>query len=156
MTSRILAAGVCLLLGACGESPLAPDTPFRLIGHSDFGGLRIVEPTVRVIRASTEWDDFVRQAGLRAPSGRPEDPIPNVRFPREMAVALALGARPTSGYHVRVDRVSRERSRLAVHATEEISCGVVLQVVTYPMTVIAVPSTNAAVEAIWSKENRCQ
>jgi hypothetical protein len=151
VSSRISVVGVCLLLAAC-DSPLGPDTSFRLVGYGGLGALRIVEPTVMVFRAPTEWNEFVRQVDLRAPSGRPEDPIPTVGFPSEMAVALALGGRPSSAYRIRIDRVAREQSRLRVHAIEEIGC-VGLAVITYPLAVIAVPTISSPVEAIWSKEN---
>jgi len=153
VTSRLRVGGICLLLIGCGDSPVAPDGSFRLIGYSVWGGPTTVEPTTTVIRTPTEWTEFVRQAALSAPSGRPEDPIPTVGFPGEMAVALAVGQRPSGGFLVRVDSVWHDGRRLRVRATEEIPC-VGATVITSPMTVIAVPSTTDPVEVTWSRENR--
>lgn len=137
---------VALLLSACGSSPVAPDVSVRLIGY---GGLVTSTSGVAVVLESYQWEPFIRQVNLRAPSGLPEAPLPTVNFPDEMAVGLFLGARPSTAYRVRVDRVVRGQNALVIHATEEIGC-VGATVITYPLTAVAVPRSTATPEVAWS------
>jgi hypothetical protein len=155
MSIRLIALCGCLALSACGRSPAAPDTPFTLIG---LGGLAtsLTAPEVLVISDAREWSDFVRRSGLRAPSGRPEDPLPPIDFSSQMAVAVALGQRPSTAYALEIDRVEQSGSGLIVHGTEVIRC-VGLTVLTYPLTAIAVPKTGSRVRlALEKRQVACQ
>ena len=137
---------IAILCCACGGNPAGPDVPVRVIGY---GSYFASAPGVTVIRDNAQWQTFVVQSGLRPSSFRVDDPLPPVNFPNEMAVALFLGSRPSTGYNIRVDRVARERNALVIHATEETPC-VGATVITYPLTAIAVPETSSAPEVVWS------
>jgi hypothetical protein len=136
----------CLAIAACG-SPIAPDTSFRVIGH---GGGFNAAATTGVVNDAAAWTAFIRDSGLRAPSFNPDDPIPAVDFSSETAVALALGQRPTGGYQIRVERVSREGSTLLVQASELVPCAGPT-VITYPLTVIAVPKFTGSVSPTFTR-----
>lgn len=153
----VVVVAACVLLSACGHSPVAPDLSFRVIGQSVFPAidLRRSEPALVVIRDSGAWADFIERSELRAPSGKPEDPIPSIDFSSEMSIVLLLGARPTSGYAIRIDETRQRGSTLVVSATEVVSCLTVLQVVTHPLTAIAVIRSSRSVTVEWSRET-CQ
>ena len=148
---------VGIVLAACG-SPVAPDLTFRSIGQGAFPTsieLRRSEPAVVVIRDAGTWSGFVGGAGLRAPSGKPEDPIPSIDFSSEMSIVLLVGARPTSGYAIRIDQIEQRGGTVVVSATEIVSCAVVLPVVTYPLAAIAVTRSDRTVTVEWSRQT-CQ
>lgn len=135
-----------VLLWSCDSNPIAPEIPSRVIGY---GAYTVSSPGVTTVRTSGPWQDFIRETGLRAPSGRPDDPIPAVDFSSEMAVGAFLGARPSSAHRIRVDRVVKDSRTLTVYATEEIGC-VGLTVITYPLTVVAVPQSSDTVSVVWT------
>jgi hypothetical protein len=137
----------CMAIAGCGASPTAPDSTFRLIAH---GGDLGVETTTRIINDAATWSAFIQDAGLRAPSFKPDDPIPAVNFSSETTVALSLGQRPTGGYQLRVDSVTRDGSTLRVRATELVPC-VGPAVITHPLTVIAVPKFNGGVDVSFAR-----
>jgi hypothetical protein len=145
-----------LVLSACGStSPAGPGISFRIIGEASIPvsqDLRRADPAVVVIRDRGTWADFVDRAGLRASSGRPDDPVPPVDFSSEMSIVLLLGARPTSGYAIRVDQIAQRGMAVVVSATEVVSCAIVLPVVTYPLAAIAVNRTDRQVTVDWSRE----
>ena len=144
-----------LILSACSTSPAGPGTSFRVIGEASIPvsqDLRRVDPAVVVIRDRATWADFVDRAGLRAPSGRPDDPVPPVDFSSEMSIVLLLGSRATSGYTIRVDQIAPRGMSMVVSATEIVSCAIVLPVVTYPLAAIAVNRTDRQVTVEWSRE----
>jgi hypothetical protein len=146
-----LAIAVALLTSACG-SPTAPEIAFRLIGH---GGIppemRTPEPGVVVIQQAAEWSDFIKRSGLRAPSGDPRDPIPSINFSSEMAVALLLGTRPTTGYHARIAQIAVRGEALVISAVEVIPC-VGATIITYPSSAFAIARSNRRVTVEWSRE----
>jgi hypothetical protein len=149
---------VCFLLPACAASPTAPDISFRLIGHGGIPtDMRPGEPSGVVIRESGAWSDFVRRSGLRAPSFNPDDPIPSINFSSEMALALLLGQRPTTGYQIRIGRITqRDSDTLVVAAVEIVPCAGAT-VITYPLTAFAVPRSDHRVTVEWSREGpNCQ
>lgn len=153
----VVVIAACVVLWACGPSPVAPDLSFRVIGETAFPAsmdLRRSEPAVVIIRDSGAWADFVEQSWLRAPSGKPEDPIPPIDFSSEMSIVLLLGGRSTNGYGIRVDQIRQRGATMVVSATEVVCAGV-LPVVTHPLAAIAVirSDRNATVE--WSRET-CQ
>ena len=155
MRAAFVIAVACV--AACGASPTAPEIASRLIGH---GGapveMRRGEPSAVVIRDAGSWSDFVKQSALRAPSGRPEDPIPAISFSSEMAVALLLGQRPTSGYFARVSRLTANGDTLVVSAVEVVPC-VGATVITHPLSAFAVPRSDQRVTVEWSREGpNCQ
>lgn len=137
----------CVAIAGCGASPTAPDTTFRLIAHGgDFG----TAATTRIINDAATWTAFIQDAGLRAPSFKPDDAIPAVNFSSETTVALSLGQRPTGGYQIRVDRVTRDDSTLRVQASELVPC-VGPAIITHPLTVIAVPKFNGGVDVSFTR-----
>jgi hypothetical protein len=117
--------------------------------------LRQRESAVAVIRDPAEWTDFVRRSGLQAPSGRPGDPLPGIDFSTEMSVVLLLGARPSSGYAIRVDEIAHRGPAIVVSAAEAVSCATVLPVVTYPLAAVAMIRTDRSVIVEWSRQT-CQ
>ena len=151
----ILAA--CVVLSAC-STPVAPELSFRAIGGVELPAsmdLRRSDPAVVVIRDSSAWAEFVERSGLRAPSRKPEEPIPSIDFSSEMSIVVLLGGRPTSGYGIRVDQIRHRGASVIVSATEVVSCMTVLQVVTYPMVAVAVTRSDRTVAVEWSRES-CQ
>jgi hypothetical protein len=151
MRSNILGLAVLLVVAACGaNNPIQPDVPFRVIGVADLPGMPVLSPSVTAIRSSGEWEAFVQQSGLRAPSGNPADPLPVINFSSEMAIIIQLGTRPTTGFRIDVQRVAREGSELVVHVTEMPPC-VGATVITYPLAVIAVPRATGGISAVWAK-----
>jgi hypothetical protein len=151
MRSNILGLTVLLVIAACGaNNPVQPDVPFRVIGVADLPGIPVLSPSVTAIRSSGEWEAFVQQSGLRAPSWNPDDPLPEINFSSEMAIVVRLGTRPTTGFRIDVQRVTRDGSELVVHVTEMPPCGGAT-VITYPVAGIAVPREAGGISAVWAK-----
>ena len=136
------------MVGACSNTPTAPDLTFRVVG---IGRWTATAPGSTVITEADAWSQFLAITELRAPSGRPEDPLAPPTFGSEMAIALFLGGRPTTGYDIRIDEIERQSGTIAIHATEIIPC-VGATVITYPLTVIVVPKTNDPVKVSWSRQ----
>jgi hypothetical protein len=87
----------------------------------------------------------------------PEDPIPSIDFSSEMALALLLGQRPTTGYQIRIARMTQRGSDTLVVAAVEIVPCVGATVITYPLTAFAVPRSDGRVTVEWSREGpNCQ
>jgi hypothetical protein len=79
--------------------------------------------------------------------GRPGNPPPQVDFSRSSVVVLALGARRTAGYSVRLDSISGGEDGAVAHYTElppGAGC-VSAQVLTSPVQIVRVPRLPAEV-----------
>lgn len=150
MRAALLIAAASVL--ACGASPTAPGISFRLIGHGGIPSeMRPGERSSVVIRDSAAWSDFIQRSGLRAPSGHPDDPIPSISFSSEMAVALLLGTRPTTGYQARIARITPRDDTLVISAVEVVPC-VGATVITYPLSAFAIARSDRRVTVEWSRE----
>ena len=78
-------------------------------------------------------------------------PLPAVDWARDEVLLAAVGARSSTGYSVRVDSVSDQRSRIVVRVRETTpSLGErVAARVTYPYALAAIPQSGKRVHFIW-------
>ncbi len=77
--------------------------------------------------------------------------LPHVDFSRDEVLLAAVGARSSTGYSVRIESISDQRSRIVVRvreATPSLSDHVVARV-TYPYTLATIPQSAKRVHFIW-------
>lgn len=94
-----------------------------------------------VIRKEEEWVAFWNEVVSRR-TPRPE--APSLDFDRHMVIAASMGTRPTGGYSISIDDVSRRQSRLVV-TVSEMSPGpgcATIQALTSPVTVVLIPRSD--------------
>ena len=140
---KTLTCGFALLVAGCGDLPTAPATPFRVLTYGFFS--QINEATAVVARSPADWEVLLGKVSAGEPPGA-------VEFSSEMAVLVSAGTRPSGGYRVRVESVSRQGQTLEVAAVEETPgrCGAPT-VLTQPFEIIAVPRGDLGVVIRWSK-----
>lgn len=142
MTDRWLA--ILLVGGLACSAPAPPaDRPTNAIPvtaepipiDGTYSGLD--EPLREVVRSEAEWRDlWARLATGRIP--RPEPPP--VDFSQRVVVVAAMGARPTGGHAIRIDRVSYASDTLWVELTS-VSPGagcITTQALSAPVAAVAV------------------
>jgi hypothetical protein len=129
--------------GASSISGRATDTlPIRRL-TSEVHGMFSMSSGVRdrresVVRDSVQWRSlWTELVGRRAAT----TPVPAVDFGREMIVFVSMGSRPTGGYAVTIERITRAPNALvvsAVYRSPGPRCGVG-QAVSAPVDVVLVP-----------------
>jgi hypothetical protein len=135
-------AGLVLLAGC--EVVVGPGVSVRPVATGTYSAF--TQRGLLVVRDPASWETVLAEL-------RPQRQPDAVNFSTEMVVLVLAGERPTSGYHVRVDRVRRRSSVLEVEAVEERphpSCAA-LQVITQPFAAIAVNRTNREVVLTWAE-----
>jgi len=149
-----LGAGVLLVLTGCatalgsaeppgGDGPL----PVRAIAAPDGAPCcrdsGFADPVELVVRSPTEWQAAWRSLG----AARPGERAPAVDFRRDMVLVVATGTRPTGGWSIAVERVVRTGGALRVDLVESSpgpTC-LVMQMLTHPAAVVAVPRAEGPV-----------
>jgi hypothetical protein len=137
--------GLSVLATAACESSTTPRPPLILtpidLGQffSTSSGLSERGPITATNDA--EWAALWNRihAGVSVPPARP-----SVDFSVEVVVGYALGQKPTSGFAVELEDVSRERATVVVAAEETIpgsSCGVAT-VLTFPVAIARLTRTS--------------
>lgn len=139
-----------LALGACtlDEPADSDESESRVLVEYFDAQSHYPEPARWVIRDPAAWE----QAWLQL-SGN-ERPLPAVDFEREMVLVAAMGERNTSGYEIAIEKVSEDADGIHVEVLESSpgpSCGV-FDVLTAPVTMVAVPRTDSAV--VWVERSR--
>jgi hypothetical protein len=134
---------------AAVDVPFAPITPFPAMpwfeqGESEF---RAAYPLVAVLGAQPEWHrvwtaENEGQAGVV--------PVPEADFASSMVVVVEIGARGSSGYDVRVERIVQAGGVLYVCALETRPGphAVGLPALTYPSTSVATPRFDGPVRVV--------
>lgn len=105
----------------------------------------------RVLASAAAFDSFWVEV---APGG----PQPSAGFRDSLLLAVTLGERPTSGYGIRIDSLTRTGDTILVHGTnsERLTNCPLLQVVTSPFQVIQVPRLEGTfVFAFTSESTAC-
>ena len=83
---------------------------------------------------------------MHSPRRRSKPPLPAIDFSKEQVIVAALGARPSSGYSIRITGASGSGNAISVRLESE-SPGpgcVVLTVMTYPVTVAKMGRTTGS------------
>jgi hypothetical protein len=130
----------------------ASDTaPVQAQGYAPYGGANVLElrrigqwtrtgiseARRLVIRDANAWAQFWSELGI--------GDRPGVDFTREVVVAVAAGQRPTGGYEIAVDRVTRADGQLTVEVVERTpgpNCMTAASL-TQPVDVVVVPAADA-------------
>ena len=97
----------------------------------------IAEARRLVIRNANTWDQFWSELGTG------ERPV--VDFTRDLVIAVAAGQRPTGGYEIAVDKVTRADGELSIEVIERTpspNC-VTTASLTQPVDVVVVPAADA-------------
>jgi hypothetical protein len=125
---------------------MSDQAPIRVVNYRVLDDLHITEltePGLHVLRAPEELEPLLSDFYRFAPQ-----PTPPVDWLQEMIVVAALGSRPSSGYDIRVDRLTEQQGTLIAHCREtrpgDAEC--VLTVLTHPCTAIATPSHPGPIE----------
>ena len=110
------------------------------------GGARPPTPTFLRFRTRRYLESYLAKlTPRRAPK------LPTIDFTREEALLAAVGARSSTGYSVRIESVSEQRSRIVVRVREVTpSLGQhVTARVTYPYVLATIPQSPKRVHFIW-------
>jgi hypothetical protein len=105
-----------------------------------------------VIREDEEWVAFWGEVVSRR-TPRPE--APSLDFDRHMVIAASMGTRPTGGYSISIDDVSRRQGRLVVTVSEMCpgpGC-VTIQALTSPVIAVRIPRSDDPVTFIERNES---
>ena len=118
---------------ACVELPLTRFRPDEIafVGANEFDHSASI-----VVRDRNAWESAWAQLHRRL--GGPPPPLPAVDFSTEMVLVLAIGARSTSGYSVRLTGASESGGAVTVDAvvsSPRADC-ITLQVITYPVDLV--------------------
>lgn len=112
----------------------------------------IAEERVEVCRSR---DEFAALWSEHARLQLPEPPLPEVDFAAHMVVAVFAGERPTAGYGVAVESVTRDAGAgaLVVVAREDAppEDSVQAQMVSSPFTMVAVDRAEGTAELTWAE-----
>jgi hypothetical protein len=132
-----------------GPKMTGPSLPLR------FGGTRpLPSPYVNIfpsenplrltIKNRDEFSDYWKQLTSRVPHGQWIPPLPEIDFSKEMIVAAAMGARPTSGYLTVIDGACEVDGNVEVFVSsvEDVSCMGQATVITYPADAVRIPRTD--------------
>lgn len=106
------------------------------------GGLR--EPLNLVVRDARTWEAMWRRITVN--HGEPPPP-PEVVFGREMLLIAAMGAQPSGGYRIRIERVIDEGDALeahVVHVSPGQRCGAIAAI-THPVDIIRIVDSDKPV-----------
>jgi hypothetical protein len=109
------------------------------------------DPLNLTIRSQSEWDGIWRR--LTANQGPPTLP-PGVNFERDMLLISAMGAKPTGGYTIRIERVIDSRFELEAHVVRTSPgprCGTIAAV-THPVDIVTVPFSHKQVRWVMRDE----
>lgn len=140
-----MVAGEALL--GCGHSgavaPGGETQRLRVLENGTFSGVR--QDGERVFRTPGEWEGFYAQHRAAPP--------PPVDFTQEMVVAVVL-SRNTGGFDVAIDGAVATGGELVVTYTERRPHpeAVVIQVLTQPYAIVAVPRHEGAVRWVHRTE----
>jgi hypothetical protein len=100
-----------------------------------------------VIRNREEFIDFWKRLHGRVPPGGYVMPLPEIDFSKEMIIVAAMGQRPSSGYSIIIDGACEADGQVEVFVSsvEDVSCGVVAMVLTYPADAVRLPRSDLPV-----------
>ncbi len=101
----LLTLAFTLILG-CGASPL----PFKVVEQGS-AAMKNQEPTFAVIADADQWGEFYRTIHAHR---LPPPPAPEVDWSENLAVFVAAGWKPSSGYRVELESVERAGKSLQV------------------------------------------
>jgi len=145
-------ACLCVALTACsgafasGQSSRVPVAVVKLrdgsVAFSTYTGVR--DSLRAVVRDSALWQQLWER--INQPF-YPRPALPSVDFRREMIVVAALGARPSAGYDVVIERVDRDSTGIEValrRAAPAPGCPVAA-VVTQPLDLARIPASDQPV-----------
>lgn len=106
----------------------------RKIELCEIGSVGAICSTYRVLRSQEELES------LRPILWNPGR-LPQVDFEQEVLIGVFLGECSTGGYHVRIDRVNKQRGQLIVHTRIQRPGpkDMVIMVITYPGHVVSIP-----------------
>jgi hypothetical protein len=124
--------------------PLVPLDPNRSEPRRSFTYNSGIEDPLRVvIRDRDAWRDIWKR--IHRPLGELPS-LPEIDFSLEMVVVVALGARPTSGYGITVDRAYERDDQLeiVVRRASQKHCGV-FSMMTAPVDIVRLPKTKHTV-----------
>ena len=124
-----------------GDRPIAWRTVPGALGKADLS-----KPAFLRFRSRGELEAYLARA---LPGHAPR--LPPIDFGRDEALLAAVGARSSTGYSVRIESVSDQRSRIVVRVREVTpSLGRrVAARVTYPYLLATIPQSPKRVHFIW-------
>ncbi|MFG1869220.1 hypothetical protein [Micromonospora arborensis] len=116
------------------NDPAAAHAPFRTLFH----GVTASSATAGLFLVRTE-DEWVSHWTAWMRAERPGPAVPAVDWEAELAVVLAVGTRPASGYQVTIEHLAVRDRHLHVSAWEDRNGGAALDVITFPVHAVAMP-----------------
>ncbi|SIN30761.1 protease complex subunit PrcB family protein [Micromonospora cremea] len=148
-----MAMVMAISMAGCTGSDGEP-VGFRALADDDVSDAHVAG--LFVVRTQPEWEQ--RWQGLMAMRGQPSAP-PAVDWTTEMVIFYVLGTRPSGGYSVRIDEISKRDGRLTVRVEESRpggSCSAA-DVLTNPFHAVATPASDASVEVdLDADTHRCK
>lgn len=129
--------GTAVPITQVGSKRSGPRTSFA--SYSAIG-----EPLQVLVRDVEAWRKMWEQIHRTV---SPLPPLPDIDFSREMVVVVALGARPTGGYGIIVDRAYERDDRLEIVVRKQTPGKTCFntQAVTQPVDIVRLPKTERSV-----------
>lgn len=135
----LLAAALLLAMADAVGATATNDGP-RLIAHGAFSGVQEAKQLIVTNRA--DWDALWKQHAVRQ---QPTPAAPEVDFKKEVLLFVTLGRKNTGGYGVSIPTLAVKEgktvARVGVKSPPPDS--MVMQALTAPFCILAVPITNA-------------
>ena len=132
-----------------GPKMTGPSLPLRFGGTRPFPSPYVnifpsENPLRLTIKNRDEFSDYWKQLTSRVPPGQWVPPLPEIDFSKEIIVAAAMGARPTSGYLTVIDGACEVDGNVEVFVSnvEDVSCMGQATVITYPADAVRIPRTD--------------
>lgn len=152
----VLLAGLALIWSASnsfaqdprGDTSAGKSVPVtRLVvtygtNSSPIWSSRMLDEQRIVIRDRAAWESLWKRMLQPNPS---LPPLPEIDFSREMLIVATMGERPTSGYAITVTSAREQSNRLEVEVEKTFPCGMQLQVLTAPIDIVRIPTTDLLV-----------
>jgi hypothetical protein len=144
--ANLVLLALCLpVMTACADPQSAPALPLRSVSKGAFSGITDVrQEVIRDKEAFAKvWDE------LQARS-RPRPSLPEIDFAREMLVLVTLGQRRTGGFSIEVVNVEvrQDRLRVGVRRQNPAPGAMVIEVLTSPFHLVAVPKSDLRPEFV--------
>lgn len=112
MRSPFICVTVLLLAGCTTVAGAGSRIQFQTVSRGAYSAVQ--EADAAIIRTPEE---FARVWAALHRGSRPEPPLPEVDFKREMVAAVFQGQQPTGGYAVAVERIEQLEDRVVIHVT---------------------------------------
>jgi hypothetical protein len=143
-TPFLIVVLVCCTVGCLGAAPASSDG-FHTIARGAFSG--ITQPTEQVIKDKAAWEALWAK---HAAGAQPAEKLPQIDFPKEMVIFVAMGRKNTGGYKIQITKVEPvgDKLRISVLRSSPPPGAMAIQALTAPFDIVAVAKSDLKPEFI--------